>query len=241
MNNNPDIDPANNGSLAGAMRFAFYKLLQNTNGMLPAKVIKYNRTTNRVQVQILIALVTTDGAQVSRPQIASIPVLVLGGGGFMLSFPLNPGDIGWVMANDRDISLFLQTYKEAAPNTGRVCNFSDALFIPDIMTNYSINSEDAGNAVLQSVDGTVRISLWPNQVKITAPTIIVNGDLTVTGSLTANGFANFTNGVAISVVTPLTYALSVTGVELVTGGFSVVGAATSTTGFSSLPLPPLPP
>ena len=79
--NYPDIDPANNGSLAGVMQFAFYKLLQSTDGMLPATVIAYDRATNRVQVQLSIAVVTTTGAQISRPQIASLPVMLLGGGG----------------------------------------------------------------------------------------------------------------------------------------------------------------
>lgn len=172
--NPPDIDPANNDSLSGLMRFAFYKLLQGVNGMLPAKVIAYDRTTNRVQVQLLIAVVTTNGAQISRPQIASLPVLVLGGGGFMLSFNLNPGDLGWVIANDRDISLFLQTYHQSAPNTGRIKNFADGLFVPDIMTGYTINSEDASNAVLQSTDGTVKISLGTGKITISAPLVEID-------------------------------------------------------------------
>ncbi len=173
--NPPDIDPTNNDSLSGTLRFAFYKLMQNINGMLPAKVIRYDRTTNRVQVQLLIALVTTNGVQIPRPQIASLPVLILGGGGFMLSFNLNPGDLGWVIASDRDISLFLQNYEESAPNTGRIHNFADGLFIPDVMTGYTINSGDNANAVLQSVDGTVKISLGTGKITISAPLVEIDG------------------------------------------------------------------
>lgn len=172
--NNPDIDPANNESLAGTLQFAFYKLLQGVNGMLPAQVIAYDRTKNRVQVQLLIAVVGTDGSQISRPQLASIPVLLLGGGNFFLSFNLNVGDLGWVIANDRDISLFLQTYSEAAPNTGRIKNFSDGVFIPSVMTGYTIASEDNANAVLQSLDGTVKISLGVGTIKVEAPSVIVD-------------------------------------------------------------------
>lgn len=225
-NNSPDIDPANNESLAGTIRFAFNKLLQSVNGMLPAKVIKYDRATNRVQVQLLIVLVTTDGYQVPRPQIASLPVLVAGGGGFMLSFPLNPGDLGWVLANDRDISLFLQTYTAQPPNTSRIMSFSDGLFIPDVMTNYTIETEDEGNAVLSSIDGTVRIVLWPDQVKITAPTTIINGDLTVTGSLSVTGAAETLGGLSVSGGGH--YALSVTGFELITGALGVQGFINAT-------------
>jgi len=181
--NPPDIDPANNDSLAGTIQFAFYKMLQSVNGMLPAQVIQYDRETNRVQVQLLIAVVTTNGAQISRPQIASLPVLVLGGGGFMMSFNLNPGDLGWVMANDRDISLFLQTYQETAPNTARVKNFADGLFIPDVMKGYTIAEEDSGNAILQSTDGTVKISLGTGKITISAPLVEIDGQVTSTVSL----------------------------------------------------------
>lgn len=218
-NNNPSIDPANNDTLAGSLRFAFNKLLQQVNGMLPAQVIAYDRTTNRVQVQLLIAVVTTDGSRISRPQIASIPVLVLGGGGFMLSFPLNAGDLGWVLANDRDISLFLQDYNESPPNTARIKNFSDGMFIPDVMRGYTINPEDDANAVLSSTDGTIRISLWPNQVKITSPLTIVDGALTVTGALNAQGGLSGSGGAG-----PNPFTL--TGNLLVTGNIGATGTIT---------------
>jgi len=186
--NTPDIDPANNGSLAGSMKFAFQKMMQNTNGMLPAKVIAFDRTTNRVQVQLLISILTTSGATVPRQQLASLPVLILGGGGYMLNFNLVEGDLGWVAASDRDISLFLQSYSEAAPNTARMFSFSDGLFIPDVMKGYTISGGDADNAVLQNLSGTVKIALTPSGVQITSPTVtLVNGAMTVTGVFTAGG------------------------------------------------------
>lgn len=201
VGNSPDIDPANNGSLAGTLRFAFGKLMQNIDGMLPARVIQFDRAKNRVQVQLLIAVVTTSGAQVSRPQIASLPVFMLGGGGFVLNFNLAPGDLGWVQANDRDISLFLQTYSETAPNTSRVKNFSDGVFIPNVMTGYTIDPTDSGNAVLQSLDGSVKISLGVGTINISAPLVTIEGynpvtiapaggTLHVVGNINASGSIN---------------------------------------------------
>lgn len=195
---NPDIDPANNDSLAGTISFAFQKLLQGVNGMLPAQVIKYDRTTNRVQVQLLIAVVTTSGTQISRPQIASLPVLMMGGGGFFLSFNLNPGDLGWVMANDRDISLFLQTYQETAPNTGRIKNFADGLFIPDIMKGYTIDGSDINSMVLSSTDGTTRIAIGAGTVTVTAANVKLAGATEVTGILTGDAGANLSGTIALT-------------------------------------------
>jgi len=203
--NPPDIDPANNDTLAGTMQYAFYKMMQGIAGCLPAKVINYDRTNNRVQVQIFIGVLTTTGDIVPRPQIASIPVLVYGGGGFMLSFNLNPGDMGWVVANDRDISLFLQTYDQTGPNTNRIKNFADSLFIPDVMMGYTINPLDSSNAVLQSIDGTVKISLGTGKITISAPVVEIDG-------LTAG---------TLNLITPAT-----TGILQVIGAIQATGPIT---------------
>lgn len=186
-NSNPSIDPSLERNLTGTLQFAFSKMMQTTEGMLPAQVVAYNRTENRAQVQPLITLVNTNGEQISRAQIASVPVLILGGGGYMLNFNLNPGDLGWILANDRDISGFLQTYAQSSPNTVRKNSFADAVFVPDIMRDYTIAGEDNDNAVLQSTDGTVKISLGTNKIKLSATVIELDGDVICDNTLTVNG------------------------------------------------------
>lgn len=195
-NNIPSIDPADEGTMTGLLRHVFNKLMQGVDGMLPARVVAFNNDRNgpRVTVQPLIALVTTGGAQVPRAQVASLPVFQFGAGGFLLSFPIKTGDLGWIMASDRDISVFLQSYAASRPQTFRRQNFADAVFIPDIMRGYSIAGEDEENAVLQSADGSVKISLWPDKLKIVAPlveivtpSVTMTGDLVVAGEITAGG------------------------------------------------------
>lgn len=178
----PSIDPADEGDLLGSLRHILGKELQNLDGMLPAKVIAYDRTKNRATVQPLIMLLTTSNTTVARATLASVPVYQLGGGGFILNFNLKPGDLGWIKANDRDISLFLQSYASSAPNTIRKHSFSDAVFYPDVMKGYTIAGEDAENAVLQNLDGSVKIALSAAGVKITAPSIEF-----VSSTLTHNG------------------------------------------------------
>ena len=178
----PSHNPADKGSMPGMMAFVLKKFLQNVDDMLPGIVIAYDRASNRATVQPLIAMVTTDDIQKNRDQVASIPVFQFGGGNCMLSFNLNPGDLGWIKASDRDISLFLKGYKNSPPNTERLHNFSDSLFFPDIMRNYTINAEDEGNAVLQTTDGTVRVAIWPDKIKMTAPEVLADTPIfTVTG------------------------------------------------------------
>lgn len=169
-NNIPSINPADEDSLAGTFRQVFGKLMQGVDGMLPARVVAFNGDRNApfVTVQPLVALLTTGGAQVSRAQIAKVPVFQFGAGGYLMSFPITPGDLGWILASDRDISLFLQSHEETRPQTLRKQNFADALFIPDTMRGYAVASEDEANPVWQSADGSTRAALWPQFMKITA-------------------------------------------------------------------------
>ena len=208
--NNPDIDPANNYSLVGVINFAFQKMMQSMNNMLPAQVTAYDRETNRVSVQIMINLVTTDGQQVARPHLVNIPVLILGGGTFSISFPLNVGDLGWVLANDRDISLFLQTYGQSAPNTTRMNNFADGMFIPDMMKTFNYSSATEGYFIIQSQDGTMLIEMGVNpsttahelNITVDRVNVTVNGGtgyLNVDGNLFVSGLIQNPTGA----VTPL--------------------------------------
>jgi hypothetical protein len=195
MNRNspPSINPADQGTLTGTFRFILNKMLQDTNGMLPARVVSFDRATNIATVQPMIAILSTNDEQVSRTPVTNIPVFQIGGGNAVLNFNLLPGDLGWILANDRDISLFLQSFSESPPNTLRKNDFSDSVFFPNIMRDYSINTEDSAHAVLQTLDGTVRIALWPNRVKITAPLgLEVEGPINATGGLSVSGGGGFT-------------------------------------------------
>lgn len=170
----PSRNPTNNYSAIGAFAVALEKFLQNVDDMLPAKVVAYNRMTNRAQVQPLVSQVTELNDTVPRAQVASVPVMQFGGGGFVLSFPLKPGDLGWIKSNDRDISFFKKLLGFCTPNTARKHSFEDGVFISDTMMKaVIIAAEDTDNAVLQNLAGTVRIALWPNQLKITTPCMAV--------------------------------------------------------------------
>lgn len=185
-NANPSLDPANDGTIVGMMRQVMGKFLQGVDDMIPAKVIAFDRLTNRAQVQPLIQMVTTSGELVSRAFVASVPVFQYSGGGFVINFPLNSGDYGWLKANDRDISLFLQGWNETQPNTDRKHSFSDAVFFPDTMRGWDIS--EAG-LVIQSMDGSQCISIQDNIIKIKSSTqvIIDAPDANFTGNITAQG------------------------------------------------------
>ena len=194
QHSNPSRDPANDASLLGMARQVLDKFLQQIDDCLPARVLSYDRATNRARVVPIVKLLTTEGRQVGRAQIASIPVMQFGGNGVVLSFDLKAGDLGWIKANDRDISLILQSYRDNAPNTLRKHSFSDAVFIPDVMHGVTVDAEDAHHAVLQTLDGLVRVAIWPDRIKMTA------GDLVVMigpDEIQVTGHVKFTGGIEI--------------------------------------------
>lgn len=183
-------DPANDDSLTGLFKEVLRKFLQVTDDLLPAMVRQYDRVNNLALVQPLIQLVDSDDLTYNRAPLANVPVMLFGGGTFFLSFHLPAGSLGWIKANDRDISLFLQGFANNRPNTMRMHSFEDAIFIPDIMTGYTIAGEDSQAAVIQNQTGTVRLSLNDTRIKLTAPMVEINASGAVSilsASLDHNG------------------------------------------------------
>lgn len=164
----PSVDPASQDSLEGVFNTVLRKFLQRVDDMLPARVVSYDRTTNRATVQPVVSLLTTAGTQLARATVGSVPVLLLGGGGHMLGFNLQAGDLGWIKASDRDISMFLQSFNVGPPNTQRMHSFEDALFIPDVMRGFTIAGEDESAVVLQTLDGTHKVAVGADRVTLTA-------------------------------------------------------------------------
>ena len=165
----PNNDAANQDNLTGGIRAELRSFFLNEfEGMLPAMVISYDDITNRAVIKPLVMMGTTDGGKVSRAQVSNIPVFRFGGGGFFMRFPIKKGDLGWLKANDRDISLVFQRGGlEDWPNTKRLHKFSDAMFYPDTFKGWVISGENADKAVWQSMDGQTCIALGESGAKIT--------------------------------------------------------------------------
>jgi len=192
----PSHSAASEDMLIGLLQESYRKFLQQTDNMLPARVSSYNRDTNIAVVRPMINMLTTDGQQVGRGEI-EVRVFQYGGYGLFFSFPLEEGDLGWIKACDRDISLFLQNFEFAPPNTNRLHSFSDGVFFPDIMPYSQVDVEDRYNAVLQSRYPTTKIALGDGVIKLKtsgyitheAVNIFQNGDTKLNGKI---GFYNAT-------------------------------------------------
>ena len=161
----PSVDPADLGDMAGMFRALFRKYEMQHHDMLPATVIAYDRVSNRATIKPMIQQITTTDQAVSRAGVASVPVFQFGGGGFMVSVPIKPGDRGWIKAADRDISLFMASNQESVPNTLRARDFSDSMFYPDVLFDFTIDGDDTERLTIQSLDATTKISVGDGSIK----------------------------------------------------------------------------
>jgi hypothetical protein len=191
MSNSPPplFDFPKQGTFTGMLLHAYRAMLLNTDDMLPAKIISFDRIKNVATVQPQIKILGNDGSLVSKAPQATVPVFTLGGGNFLISFPLQAGNTGWIKANDRDISLYVQGGIESKPNTDTLHSFEHGVFFPDIMSNYTLASGDNSNMVIQSSDGTVKITLGPGAINMDATNIFLtatNVDI-VSSTLFHNG------------------------------------------------------
>jgi hypothetical protein len=206
----PSKNPADDGNVGGALNTIFRKRAMKLEGRLPAVVMSYDRVRNIATVRPLIQMLKTNGVTVSRPSIASVPVLALGGGGYTVTFPLASGDLGWIEASDRDISLFMQSMQESAPNTFLIHRFSQGRFVPDAFRQYTFDTaDDASSMVLQNYAGTVKICLDPAAVRVIAPTV----------NITATTAINATVGAASMELSPAAFSVTAPAITLnQTGG-----------------------
>ena len=95
--------------------------------------------------------------------------------------------------------------------------FADGLFIPDKFRNFVIAPEDADALVIQSLDGSTKISLRGDNIKIatTSKILLDVPETEITGNVTID------KNLLVSGTT------TITGLTSVNGGFTAVGGSGS--------------
>ena len=189
-NQNPSRNTANDDELAGLFVEVLDKFLSGIDDMLPAIVEEYDPVSNRATVKPIIQKLGVDNSLTSRANLASVPVFQMGAGGYVILTKPKKGDLAWIKACDRDISLFLQSYSESKPNTLRKHDFADSVLFPDAMRGYTADENDGLS--IQNLAGTVKIALQSNKVVITGASefngdVQINGAISSTGAITSDG------------------------------------------------------
>lgn len=178
-------NPADNDTLEGLNDFLQDKMYLHLEKIIPGIVISYDKVTNRAVIKPAITGMASEGTKVPKDEITNIPVLQLGG---IFKFPVSAGMTGWLIACDRDISIFKTVLSETAPNTSRKHKYQDSFFIPD-----SIN---AGVSDEVTIDAQTDINF-----KTGSGTLKINDTAGVSGSFESRDMKliKITNGIITSI------------------------------------------
>lgn len=141
-------------------------------------------------------------ASVPYPLVLDAPVVFPHGGGCTLTFPIKAGDECLVIFSDRSLDFWWQSGGTQMAATKRRHDFSDAFVIPGpqsqtkkisgISTSaVQLRTDDAGafvelnpgnHAINLKTSGDLT-ALAAGSITVTAPTITLNGDVTINGNL----------------------------------------------------------
>lgn len=191
---------------------------------LPGIIRGIDRTNGTVSVEPTIQAKFTDQdgsvRWISIPLLVDVPIVYPSGGGFTLTFPIADGDECLVVFSSRCIDAWWDSGKVAIQSDVRMHDLSDgfALVGPRSRPNalspvisgsaVELRNEDKtsyisiNNAGSVRVDTTGDVEVFANgAARVTAPTILLAGAVTVTGSLTVNGNAAITGTVTNGVTT----------------------------------------
>ena len=117
-------------NLAQAIRFAIRQSLKDMYTCMPGIVESYDAETRRAVVKGALKVVTTNKEEIEREAIHNVPVVFPSGGGFAMTFPLEPGDPVLLVYSQRGLANWKRTLGVAAPDIIGFFSEKDAIAIP---------------------------------------------------------------------------------------------------------------
>lgn len=172
-----------------ALRLAMDGRLSSVWTALPGIIQKvdYEKRTCEVQPSIQGRTQNSDGSYqfVNLPLLVDVPIVMPSAGGFTLSLPIKADDEVLVVFASRCIDSWWQSGGVGIPMEHRMHDLSDGFAIPGPRSQAKTTPLHATNARLTSDDGATYVELTPTTIKMKAVTITAEGNLVVTGNVTA--------------------------------------------------------
>lgn len=99
------------------------------------------------------------------PPLIDVPVIVIGGGGFNMTFPIAKGDECILIFNDRSIDNWFQSGQVGAVSSPRAHSVSDAIALVGLQNlTRLITGYDASRASLRNKANTVRMGVGASKL-----------------------------------------------------------------------------
>lgn len=150
---------------------------------MPGKVLAFDPGKCIATVQPVMKFKKPDGKTIDFPQITGVPVVFPQGAGqsVTVAFPVKAGDGCLIVIAEQSLDYW-QYGQETS--TDLAFDMTNAICIPGLFTkaNDAVQAACAENAVVLDSKGT-RVTVKQNEVTIDATEVKVNGNLTVTGSI----------------------------------------------------------
>jgi len=154
-----------------AMAFVFEQLLARAAFCKVVEVKAVDSEAKTVDVLPLLKQVDGLGNTTEQLTVFGLPYIALQAGTTAVEMTPVVGDRGLCIVVDRDISSLKENKAPSQPGSRRRNSISDGVYIAGLFN--------------EAAEQYVRIA--PEQITIKAPTIAVEGDLTVTGNISAQG------------------------------------------------------
>lgn len=154
---NNEWDNADMGAAAAAFADESSKRIRVA---LPGVIVSFDSDAQTATVQPLIKQVMADGTNELLPVLQDVPVSFPRGGGFVLTFPVGPGDECELLFHDRCIDGWWASGNPSEPLDYRIHDLSDATARVGISSKPNVVPEfDAGATALRKLDGSAFVKI----------------------------------------------------------------------------------
>jgi len=200
--------------LSDLINYHINRQLLDLNVCMPAKIVKYNRSTQYADVQPQLYQKFADGSLVAFPVIPSVPVKHprANDGNAFIHMPLVPGDDVTLIMSQRSLDNWKTQGGMSDPNDTRKHHITDAYAliggsaIPDAFAPQTSNGLEIVNGATSLIllpDGTVKIAnaanelislldQWITQDQSLAQTLSTDTVNTIFGATKLNAFLTYT-------------------------------------------------
>ena len=143
---------------------------------LPGEIVRYDSSTQKADVRPLVKERYTDesGSTQARdlPVIPAVPVKFPGGGGYRMTFPMDPGDAGLIVFCEASLDKWLVSGGTVDPADDRRHDLTDAVFIPGLRDfGHPLQSAPTDRATFGKDDG-LQIHVDGSKIRIGTTTAI---------------------------------------------------------------------
>lgn len=207
--------------------------LKELHTALPGIIVAFDAAKQTASVQSTISRVAHDDSATPLPLCVDVPVHFPGGSGYVLTFPVTPGDECLLVFSERAIDGWFESGEVTPPTDYRLHDLSDGFALvgfrsqPKKITNFSttaveLRSEDASTKVLLRSD-SVELITPDSHVKLNGDTCDIKapGGITLDGPITFKG--PITTLAGNGGIGEASFAGAITATEVTANGISLTG------------------